>query len=272
MNESRLVHRYLGAIVGAVVVALLVVAPAAAAPPANDTFAGAVTISALPFSATLDTTEATTDANDAEANTTCGAPATEASVWYALTPSTAETVAVDVSASSYSAGVIVVTGSPGSFTLITCGPGAVAFSAAAGVTYYLMAFDDTPGAPNGGTLQISVSEAQPPEAEVTVDPTAVVNTHTGVITASGTFTCSNADFAFVDVTVSQHVGRFTITGFGEVVADPCDGQSHAWTLDVAGSNGRFAGGKATIDAFMFACGFFECVTDEAVQNVRLRHG
>ena len=271
MNESRLVHRYLGAIVGAVVVALLLVAPAAAAPPANDTFAGAMTISALPFSATLDTTEATTDANDAEANTNCGAPATEASVWYALTPSTAETVEVDVSASNYSAGVIVVTGSPGSFSLVTCGPGAVAFSAASGVTYYLLAFDDTPGAPNGGTLQIDVSEAQPTEAAVTVDPTAVVNTHTGVITASGTFTCSNADFAFVDVTVSQHVGRFTITGFGEVVADPCDGQSHPWTLDVSGSNGRFAGGKATIDASMFACGSFECVTDEAVQDVRLRH-
>jgi uncharacterized protein DUF6299 len=271
MNELRLVHRNLGAIVSAMVVALLLVAPAAAAPPANDTFAGAVTISALPFSATLDTTEATTDAADANANVNCGAPATEASVWYAFTPSTAETVEVDVSASNYSAGVIVVTGSPGSFSLVSCGPGAVAFSATAGVTYYLLAFDDTPGAPNGGTLQINVSEAQPPEAAVTVEPTALVNTQTGVITASGTFTCANADFAFVDVTVSQHVGRFTITGFGEVVADPCDGQSHPWTLDVTGSNGRFAGGKATVDAFMFACGFFECATDEAVQDVRLRH-
>lgn len=271
MNGSRLVHRYLGAIVSTVVVALLLVAPAAAAPPANDMFAGAVTISALPFSATLDTTEATTDANDANANANCGAPATEASVWYAFTPSTAETVEVDVSASNYSAGVIVVTGSPGSFSLVTCGPGAVAFSATAGVTYYLLAFDDTPGAPNGGTLQIDVSEAQPTEAAVTVDPTAVVKTRTGVITASGTFTCANADFAFVDVTVSQHVGRFTITGFGEVVADPCDGQAHPWTLDVTGSNGKFAGGKATVDAFMFACGFFECVTDEAVQEVRLRN-
>ena len=270
MIESRFAHRYVGALVGAVVVALLLVAPAAAAPPANDTFGGAVTISALPFSATLDTTEATTDANDVEANADCGAPATEASVWYAFTPATAATVAVDVSATSYSAGVIVVTGSPGSFSLVTCGPGAVAFSASPGVTYYLMAFDDTPGLPNGGTLQISVSEVQPPEAAVTVDPTASVNTQTGVITASGTFTCSNADFAFVDVSVSQSVGRFTITGFGEVVADPCDGQSHPWTLDVAGSNGKFAGGKATVDAFMFACGFFECAIDESVQTVRLR--
>jgi hypothetical protein len=270
LNESRLFNRYLGAIVGALVVALLLVAPAAAAPPANDVFAGGVTISALPFSATVDTTEATTDADDVNANANCGAPATEASVWYAFTPATASTVGVDVSASSYSAGVIVVTGSPGSFSLVTCGPGFVAFSATPGVTYYLLAFDDTPWAPNGGTLQISVSEVQSAEAAVTVDPTGLVNPRTGVVTVSGTFTCANADFAFVDVSVTQTVGRFTITGFGEVSADPCDGQSHPWSLDVTGSNGKFAGGKASVDAFMFACGPFECATDEATQTVRLR--
>ena len=271
MNGSRLVHRSLVAIVGILAIALLVVAPAAAAPPANDTFAGAVTISALPFSATVDTTQATTDADDANANANCGAPATEASVWYAFTPDTAATVGVDVSASDYSAGVIVVTGSPGSFQLVTCGPGSVAFSATPGVTYYLLAFDDTPGPPNGGTLHIAVSEVQPPEAAVTVDPTGLVNPHTGVVTVSGTFTCANADFgSFVDVTVSQRVGRFTISGFGEVFADPCDGQSHQWSLDVTGSNGKFAGGKASVDAFMFACGPFECATDEAIQSIRLR--
>jgi Family of unknown function (DUF6299) len=270
MNGSGLVNRFLCILVGLVVATLVLVAPAAAAPPANDTFAGAVTISALPFSDTVDTTEATTDADDANANASCGAPATDASVWYAFTPASATGVSVDVSASDYSAGVIVVTGSPGSFALVACGPGSVGFSASAGVTYYLLAFDDTPDGTNGGTLQISVTEAALPEAAVTVDPTGLVNPHTGVITVSGTFTCANADFAFVDVTVTQRVGRFTITGFGEVSADPCDGQSHPWSLGVTGSNGRFAGGKANVDAFMFACGPVECATDEAIQTVRLR--
>jgi hypothetical protein len=188
----------------------------------------------------------------------------------AFTPATATGVSVDVSASNYSAGVIVVTGSPGSFALVTCGPGSVAFSASAGVTYYFLAFDDTPSGTNGGTLQISVTEAALPEAAVTVDPTGIVNSHTGVVTVSGTFTCANADFAFVDVSVTQRVGRFTITGFGEAFADPCDGQSHPWSADVTGSNGRFAGGKATVDAFMFACGAVECATAEAIQTIRLR--
>jgi hypothetical protein len=118
MNVSRLVNRYLCMLAGLVVAGLVVVAPAAAAPPANDTFAGAVTISTLPFSDTVDTTEATTDADDANANANCGAPATDASVWYAFTPASATGVSVDVSASDYNAGVIVVTGSPGSFGLV----------------------------------------------------------------------------------------------------------------------------------------------------------
>lgn len=268
--KSRLVSRYLGLLVGLGVAALVLVAPAAAAPPANDTFAGAVTISALPFSATVDTTEATTDADDANANANCGAPATGASVWYAFTPAASTGVSVDVSASSYSAGVIVVTGSPGSFSLVACGPGSIGFSASAGITYYLLAFDDTPGPPNGGTLQISVTEAALPEAAVTVDPTGLIDRKTGVVTVSGTFTCANADFAFVDITVTQQVGRFTITGFGSIFSETCDGQSHPWSVDVTGSNGKFAGGKANVDASMFACGAIECATADAMQTVRLR--
>src|SRR5215475_13573650 len=75
-----------------------------AAPPNNDTFTGA-TVATVGFSETLDTTEATTDADDAQLNTNCGAPATDASVWYAVQGNDT-TVVVDVSASDYSAGVL----------------------------------------------------------------------------------------------------------------------------------------------------------------------
>ena len=83
-------------------------------------------------------------------------------------------MSVDGSGSDYSAGVIVVTGSPGSFQSFTCGTGAVGFSAAA--------------VPN-----------------------------------------------------------------------------------VAGFNGSFAGGRAKVDAFIFACGAIGCATDEVGQTVLLRH-
>ena len=52
--------------------AFLGVAPAQAAPPPNDTFAGAKVISSLPFSDTLDTTQATTDQTDAQVASGCG--------------------------------------------------------------------------------------------------------------------------------------------------------------------------------------------------------
>src|SRR6476469_9449519 len=70
-----------------------------AAVPTNDTIAGATPISALPFTATLDTTQATTDADDASINANCGAPATEASVWYSYTASADGAVVIDVSQS-----------------------------------------------------------------------------------------------------------------------------------------------------------------------------
>ncbi len=56
--------RYLTILAGVAIAALAMAAPAAAAPPSNDTFAGATTISSLPFSDTVDTTQATTDADD----------------------------------------------------------------------------------------------------------------------------------------------------------------------------------------------------------------
>src|SRR5688500_14132605 len=81
-------------------------APAAlAAPPGNDTFGGA-TPATLGFSEVLDTTEATTDADDAQLNASCGAPATDASVWYSFAGSDTGVV-VDVSQSDYPAGVLV---------------------------------------------------------------------------------------------------------------------------------------------------------------------
>ena len=87
--------------------------PVLAAPPSNDDFAGRTVIAGLPYNETLDTSEATSEASDAELNTVCGAPALDASVWYEFTPAADVNVLVDVSASDYSAGVFVATSSPG---------------------------------------------------------------------------------------------------------------------------------------------------------------
>ncbi|HEY3210562.1 MAG TPA: hypothetical protein VGL18_12365 [Actinomycetota bacterium] len=260
-------------LVGTALAAVMVAAsPALAVPPSNDTFVGAKVIT-IPFSETLDTTEATTDADDAEANADCGAPATEASVWYSLTASSDGGVIVDVSGSNYSAGVIVVTGSPGSFSLQTCGPGSVVFETSAGTTYSILAFDDTPGGGNGGLLNISVSEAPPPpEVSITIDPLGRFDPHTGTATVSGTYTCSgDADFVEIDGTLRQSVGRFVVSGsffVGEGLT--CTGGPFPWSATVFPDNGKFAGGKATASVFIFACGQFLCGEDSEEAMIRLR--
>ena len=249
-------------------------APAAAAPPSNDTFGGA-TVASLGFSEQLDTTEATTDADDAQLNASCGAPATDASVWYELTAAADGGVVVDVSQSNYSAGVLVGTGTQGSLELVACGPGTVGFATVAGTTYYVLAIDDQlDGAGNGGTLQISFNEAPPPPTvDITVDPVGRFDPQTGAAVLTGTYTCSNADFIDVFVEARQAVGRFVVVGFfGFFDAGTCDGTPHSWSATVFGDNGTFAGGKAMTVTFAFSCGAFQCADDFVEQTVRLRGG
>jgi hypothetical protein len=244
-----------------------------AAAPGNDVFTGAIAVNSLPFSDSINTTEATTDADDAQLNTFCGAPATDASVWYAIQGNDS-TVIVDVSASDYSAGVLVGEGTQGNLNLVNCGPGAVAFFAAAGTTYYILAIDDQLNGDglNGGTLNISISEIVTPTIDsFTVNRYGTVNTRTGVATISGTYACSHADFIDVLVDARQPVGRFLILGSGEFFDfSTCDGTPHTWAAQVFPQNGKFAGGKTMTVALAYSCGLLECAFGYAEQTVQLR--
>jgi hypothetical protein len=224
------------------------------------------------YSETLNTTEATTDADDAQFNLFCGAPATDASVWYKL-EGTDQGVIVDVSQSNYSAGVLVAIGSPGSLELITCGPGAVAFYAFSGTTYYILAIDDQlDGGGNGGTLNIAFNNVPPPPTvDITVNRYGKVNSRTGVATISGTYTCSNGDFIEVYGDAHQNAGRFVVFGsFYFFDFGTCDGAPHPWTASVYPQGGKFAGGKALTVSFAYSCGTFECGYGYAEQVVILQ--
>jgi hypothetical protein len=254
--------------------ALGVAAPAVlAAPPNNDTFPNATAVT-VGFSEVLDTTEATTDSDDAQLNASCGAPATDASVWYALQGSD-QGVVVDVSQSDYSAGVLVGVGSQGNLQTIACAPGAVAFFAAAGTTYYVLAIDDqNDGGGNGGSLSISFNEVPPPPTvDITVNHFGTFNSTTGGATISGTYTCTNGDFFDVFVDARQNVGRFTIFGSGEFFEfGTCDGTSHSWSADIFPQNGTFKGGKTLTLNFALSCGPFQCGFGFVEQTVQLRGG
>lgn len=254
------------------VFSLVLAAPTLAAPPSNDTYAGRTVVPGLPFSETIDTTEATTDADDAEWNASCGAPATDASVWYELTTATDSGVIVDVSASDFSAGVAIVSGVPGSFFTEACSQGGAAFFATAGVPYQIVAFDDQlDEAGTGGLLSISIEEAPPPPVvDATVDPVGHFNSSTGSATITGTVTCTGEiEFSELDVDLRQRVGRVVISGFG-ITDFPCDGATHEWSVEVFGQNGLFKGGKAAAVTVAFACSVFDCGTAFIESTVQLK--
>lgn len=263
-------RRFIVATVAALLLAPMGASTALAAAPANDTPSGAIAVS-VPSTVVQDTSKATTDSLDAALNTRCGAPATNGSVWFTYTDATGEGLLVDVSASDFTAGVLIVAGEPTvDSDVLACGPDATAVRGDAGTTYYVMAFSDTAGV-NGGKLVASFSALPPaPEATLTVEPKATAY-RDGSLLLRGTYSCANADGYSSDIegTVTQTVGRTKIEGFFFVYPLECDGDVHQWEGTVTSSNGLFAGGKATSVALVLACGVFECAVTEVDQKLQV---
>ena len=252
--------------------AVSLTAPAhATSPPSNDTYSGATTIGSLPYDATVDTSAATTDADDADLNAQCGAPVTERSVWYSYTPASDGGLILDVSNSGYSAGLIVAEGGPGDWSFDTCGPGSVATEVFAGTTYSILAFSDTAGVTGGHLVFHAESAPPPPTLSLTVNKTGKVD-HSGNALISGTLTCTNADFTDVEADLTQAVGRFSISGTGDTADTPCDGTAQPWSAVVVPNNGKFAGGKSVSFTYAFGCGEIFCSDSFATQSVKLSKG
>lgn len=108
--------------------------------PANDDFADARVISALPFGETVDTTAATGEADEPQPQ--CFWPGA-GTVWYAFTPDATATLLFSAQQSGYLFGVAVYSGDTlGTLQEAACGIGEVAFRAEAGVTYHLQVFSN----------------------------------------------------------------------------------------------------------------------------------
>jgi hypothetical protein len=124
------------------------------AAPANDDFDTPVVISALPFTDTIPTDEATTAVDDP--TPTCAAGGTGPTVWYAFTASRRMTIQANTFGSDYDTDLVVYTGTRGSLAELACNDDAeglqssVSIQVARGQTYYFMvgAFASGPG----GTL------------------------------------------------------------------------------------------------------------------------
>jgi hypothetical protein len=263
---SRIVFRLLVALAFALSLVAAAERAVLAAPPANDVRSGATLVTAG-FSESLNTSEATTDADDANMKLLCNFPATDASVWYEFV-GTGEKFRLEVFRSDYSASIIILGGNFINPHIGGCGVGGMDFSTTPGEHYYLLAFDDQrDGVGTGGMLNISISVAPPPP-DLTVKVSAdrfEVNARTGVVTISGTYSCVNADSIIFNVDASQELGKviniledetiFRAWGDSFLRIDgTCDGALHPWSTDVypfldpsfAYSFRRFGGGKAMV--------------------------
>lgn len=216
-----------------------------AVPPPNDLRSGAVTVG-IGYSAQLDTSEATTDADDAFLNSLgCNFPATDASVWYTFV-GTGDTFRFEVFRSNYSASVLI----KHRFSDFGCGVGGMDFRTIPGETYELMVLDDQRDmGGNGGMLDISISLAPPPpDLTVTLDADRFgrLDSLTGIATVSGTYSCRNADSFSAFVQIEQTSGpKFVGIAFNDIrFVGTCDGSKHVWSAELGPSDGkRFHGGK-----------------------------
>jgi len=245
-------------------------APALAAPPTNDTIDNAIPVD-VGYRAVVNTTDATTDSVDAQLNQSCGAPATDASVWYTLQPAADGAVIIDVSRSSYSAGVAVGVGTPGSLQTVACGPGTILRDAQAGQTYYVLAFDDQQdGTGNGGRLSISFMATDTPTATLAVSRSARLDDN-GNAVLHGTFRCENGNpiqisgEAIQIRTFTSVRAQFATLRFGQ-----CDGTRHSWEAVARAFGADFRTGSALVSSFGFVCGTFLCTEGFSERVVRLR--
>lgn len=228
---------------------------AQAAPPTNDNFATATTVTEpVPFTNSVDTTQATVEPTDPDSN--CAGP--ENTVWYSYTPSTSGFVQANTFGSDYDTVLSVWTGTSGNLTEVTCNDDTsggttgveskVIWNATASTTYHIMA-----GTCCGGrqlVFTVDTSAAPFTIDDLTISGRGKVTPRTGEAIFSGSITCSNGPgFVELDIDVSQRIGRAIVHGEGFDEFE-CSG-TQSWSLTVVPFDGLFVAGRAHVEAFAF---------------------
>lgn len=203
---------------------------AVAAPPGNDDFANATVIdpSSLPYSASVDNTEATTETGEP---LQCVSPPPDKTVWYSFTPNADMVLRADTAGSDFSSFLEVFQSTGpgfGGLSGLQCQffGSPVIFSASAGTTYYFQAaaFPFS----GGGNLQFHLQEIPPPPNDDFADATVVPS-----VPYSNTVDTTGAD--------TQSGEPLPSCGFGSLTGSVW----YSFTPSVSGSVSARASGNLT---------------------------
>lgn len=252
------------------------VAPVAAAAP-NDDPTSATTITSLPASISVDTTEATSGPGDPGY---CHAPdfgTDPATVWFEFTATADGPLGATTFGSDYDTTLYV--GTPdgeGGIKVIGCSDdtrtlqSAVRFDAQAGQRYLFVVGSSPFGDGLGGNLVFNLDVGPPAQtAAVQLDPIGTVAK--GVATFHGTVSCAApTDLgSLVIVELAQEDGQHYSFGTGFVDVPGCPGKDLEFTIEVASDEGKFKRGPGTVQVIYAACNQYECAneTDELVVDL-----
>jgi hypothetical protein len=260
----------------------VVIVPASAAfaaAPANDAESAATEITQVPFSETIDTTDATASGPRFCSN--------NASVFYRFTPASDVRIQVDTIGSDYdtllaiytrnAAGTVVKGSRKCNDDRFDLDSG-LRLQAKAGVTYFFqVASCCGNGGDGGGQLALSVTEVTDEPLEFTLDVTdpGTVDPATGIATISGTVTCNQRSVVgFEGVLRQLRNGMFVARGYVSAYTVCTPGATPTWTSEVDTDTGiAFGAGSALFRTwYMFAAdGFRQYVeqdgTDTTIQLV-----
>jgi hypothetical protein len=270
----RSIRRSLGVVAAVVLVAALSPTRALAAPPPNDSEAGAVEISALPFVDEADTSEATSGGPRVCTNV--------ASVFYTFTPEENVRVQIDLIGSDYDTTLGVYRyAAGGSRREVTCNDdrfgldSGVRFRARAGTTYYVIVgmccgFQRS-GGPGGGSLVLTATEVVDADLQYDLEVTGgTTDPVTGIATLSGTVTCTERSVVFREGNLRQvRQGIFIARGYVFLEAVCTPGAATAWSAEIDTETGiAFGAGSASLTTFYEAAtdGFRDNVFDEDVAD------
>jgi hypothetical protein len=217
-----------------------------AAPPSNDDITNATVVTGPSFTDSLDTREATAAAVDQA----CGA----ATVWYQYTP-TAETQ-LTVDAYSYESFIGLFSGDPSNPTYHGCTQYYLSTRLTPGQTYYISVGSSywgpaPPGAVGpGGDLTVNINVQEVPPLLTTVSATVDDGTVTryGVVTLSGTVTCDQVGYTYIEGSLLQRYQRTLAQGYFYTYVN-CGPEPTPWTYQLSSSTATiFAQGRAAFQA------------------------